>query len=188
MSNLEKLTSKILKDSQLRADAILQNAKDEGDKILTKKSNSANLVKKSYIDKANIEGKNKKQRIVSSAELKGRNIKLKAKQEAISNVYNEAIVELSKMVKDEFISYLKSSVSKLKLSGNEEIILSKNFKNFVDDELLKELKLSLSKENREIPEGFIIVSNGIEYNFTFEALVTSRKRELEHEVAEMLFN
>lgn len=188
MSKLENLTSKIIQDSRLKADEILKTAKDEAEKIMTKKSESANLVKKSYIDKALIEGENRKQRIISSAELKGRNIRLKAKQEAISNIYDDAIAYLSKMEKNEFISYLKNCVSHLELSGNEEIILSKEFKNAVDDELLKELNLTLSTDNREITGGFVIAFDGIEYNFTFEALVTSQKRELEHEVAEMLFN
>ncbi|SHJ69942.1 V/A-type H+-transporting ATPase subunit E [Hathewaya proteolytica DSM 3090] len=187
MSNLENLTSKILEDSKVKAEEILQKAKEEADKILKQKSDSAEAVKKSFIDKAMAEAESKKARIISNAELKGRNIKLKAKQQVIADVYSKAVEELGNMSAEEFKAYLKNNVESLKLSGGEEIILSEKFKSVIDDNMINELKLVRSNDNREIPEGFIIVCKGIEYNFTFEALVASMKKELEHEVASMLF-
>lgn len=188
MSNLENLTSKILDDSKKKADEILQKAKAEAEAILKEKSSSAQLVKNSYIEKAKAEAESRKQRIISNAELKGRNEKLKVKQEVINMVFNKASEELSKMDSDKFLEFLKTNVSSLNLKGGEEIIISKDFKDAVTKDVLNELNLVLSKENREIPSGFIIINKGIEFNYTFNALVLSLREELEHEVAQMLFN
>lgn len=188
MSNLENLTSKILDDSKKNADEILQKAKVEAEAILQEKTTSAQLVKDSYIKKAIEEAESRKQRIISNAQLKGRNEKLKVKQEIINNVFGKSIEELSKMDSNRFLEFLKTNVLSLDLKGEEEIIISKDFKDAVTKEILDELNLVLSRESREIPSGFIIINKGIEFNYTFEALVLSVREELEHEVAQMLFN
>ncbi|MFX0548792.1 V-type ATP synthase subunit E [Hathewaya histolytica] len=188
MSNIENLTSKIIEDSKREAQRILESAKKEANDIMNSKEESAKKIKLDLIQKSNLEAKSKKDRIVSSAELKARNEKLEAKQEVINRTFNETISKLSKMKQEDFVSFLRKSISSLQLKGGEEIIVSKDFRESIDASLLADLNLRLAKEEREIPSGFIIINNGIEFNYTFEALVHSLREELEYEVASILFN
>lgn len=188
MSNLENLTSKILEDSKREANEILEKAKKEANSLLSSKEKSAELVKNDLMGKAKLEAESRKQRLISSAELQGRNEKLKAKQQVIESTFEKAIEKLSKMSKEDFVKFLKESISSLNLQGGEEILVSKDFKEAITPEVLTELKLELCKDDRNIPSGFIIINEGIEYNYTFKALANSLREELEYEVAGILFN
>ena len=59
-------------------------------------------------------------------------------------------------------------------------------------ELNKELgdrgNIKLNSQVKDFKGGFILEKDGIQMNYTFEALVNSLKDELEYEVASILFN
>ncbi|PRR83379.1 V-type ATP synthase subunit E [Clostridium vincentii] len=198
MSNVSNLTSKILKDAEERKNSILAAAEDEKANILKKKNNSAKLVEATMLDKAIIEAKTRKERIISSALLKARNEKIKAKQGIIQEVFEKSIEELCNLSKDEFIAFLKNSILSLDISGDEKLILNEQGKKVVDEVLIKEInnelalkgkkgELTISLEIRDFKGGFILERNGIEINSTFEALVNSLRDELELEVVKELF-
>lgn len=188
MSNIENLTSKIIEDSKREAESIVNKAKKEAEELLNSKIRTAENVKEDLLQKAVLEAKSKKDRIISGAELKARNEKLEAKQEVIDRVFKDTVAKLSKMNEEDFINFLKYHISSLDLQGEEELLISKDFKNIINSEVLKGLNIKLSKEDRDIPSGFIIINNGIELNYTFEALVLSLREELEYQVASILFN
>ncbi|WP_142414738.1 V-type ATP synthase subunit E [Hathewaya massiliensis] len=188
MSNIENLTSKIIEDSKREAETMLSKAKKEAEELLNSKIKTAQNVKEDLLQKAVLEAKSKKDRIISGAELKARNEKLKAKQEVIDRVFKDTIAKLSTMNEEEFTNFLKSSISSLELQGGEELLVSKDLKKWINSEVVESLNLKLSKEERDIPSGFIIINNGIELNYTFEALVLSLREDLEYQVASILFN
>lgn len=198
MSNVSNLTSKILKDAEERKNNILAAAEDEKANILKKKNNSAKLVEATMLDKAIIEAKTRKERIISGALLKARNEKIKAKQGVIQEVFEKSIEDLCNLSKDEFIAFLKNSILSLDISGDEKLILNEQGKKVVDEVLIKEInnelalkgkkgELTISLEIRDFKGGFILERDGIEINSTFEALVNSLRDELELEVAKELF-
>lgn len=199
MSNINNLTNKIMDDAQLRAKSIIEEAKKEEIDIISKKVSEAEKIKAQMIEKSKEEGLRKKERIISSAHLKVRNDKLTAKQEMISDVFEKSIEKLNAMNDKEFLAFMKSSLLSANLSGDETIVVSENFKKAVDDKFLKSIneelnkldkagKLTLASEERNIKPGFIVIKNGIELNYTFEALVNSYREELGYEVANALFN
>lgn len=77
MSDVKNLTSKILKDAEERKESILNAANEERAKIIAKKESAAKVEEASMLEKAKIEAKTRQERIVSGAELKARNEKLK---------------------------------------------------------------------------------------------------------------
>ncbi|MDU2231371.1 MAG: V-type ATP synthase subunit E family protein, partial [Clostridium perfringens] len=97
MSNLNNLTSKILNDAEEKKKYILADAEAQKDKIISKKTNRAEADKEEIITKANIEAEVKKARIISNAKLSVRNDMLRAKQDVISKVFNEAIEKLQNL-------------------------------------------------------------------------------------------
>ena len=176
MSNVKNMTSKILKDAEARKGNILATAEEEKNKILSKKVSSAN------------------ERVISSAKLKVRNNKLAAKQEIIDEVFEKSIDKLTKLSKEDFLNFVKNTISSMNLSGKQTLILNEEGLKFVDaafiDELNKNVdaQITLGETAGNFKGGFILENNGIEINSTYEALVSSLRDELEFEVAKVLFN
>lgn len=199
MSNLNNLTSKILKDAEDRKESILKAANEERAKIIAKKEAIAKQEEEAMIEKAKNEAKTRHERIVSGAELKARNEKLAAKQSVIDSVFNQSIEELCKMSDDDMKKFIKDMILNSDITGDEKIILNQKGKSLLDKSLLNtinsELKangkkgeLTVSDEVRTFKGGFILEKDGIEINNTFEDLVNSSRDDLEFEVANVLFN
>lgn len=194
MSNVNNLTSKIIKDAEERKTSILAKAEEEKVKIVTKKRDEANKVKASMISKMELEAVTKKERILSSAELKVRNEKLLSKGKVIDDVFNKSVDSLCQMKGEDLKSFIKNSIKNLNVDGDETLLLNEIGLKVIDDnfiiELNKELNLNftMSKEANSFKGGFILEKNGIEINYTFESLVGSLRDEMEFEVANILFN
>ena len=194
MSNVKNMTSKILKDAEAGKENILAAAEEEKNKILSKKVSSANEIAQEILEKAEVEAKSKKERVISSAKLKVRNNKLAAKQEIIDEVFEKSIDKLTKLSKEDFLNFVKNAISSMNLSGKQNLVLNKKGLEFVDSAFIDELnskvdaKITLSETVGNFKGGFILENNGIEINSTYEALVSSLRDELEFEVAKVLFN
>ncbi len=199
MSNISNLTSKILKDAEVKRDNILAVAEEEKAKILNKKKDEAETLEATMLEKAKSEAQTRKERVISSAELKARNEKLQAKQIVIQQVFEKAVEELCKLGKEEYLAFIKNGVTTLAVTGDENIILNAEGQKLVDDAFISEINNELSANGKvgnlklsstvgNFKGGFILEKNGIEINNTFEALVESMKEEMELEVAKALFN
>lgn len=196
MSNVNNLTSKILKDAEDKKAEIISKANDEKEKILSKKVSKAKGIETEIIEKAKAEATTKKGRIISAAELKVRNNKLTAKQEVIKEVFEESVEKLASLSNDEFLKFVKETILSLNIDGDEKLILNEAGMKVIDNKFLEEVnkelgakgKLTLATESRNFKGGFILEKNGIEINSTYEALVSSLRDELEFEVASVLFN
>ena len=199
MSNISNLTSKIIKDAEVRKDDILAKAESEKASIIEKKNKEAKVLEAEMIEKAKLEAKTRKERVISGAELKARNEKLKAKQVIIEDVFNRSIDELCKLNDSKYKSFIKESILAIDIDGDEKLVLNEKGKNIVDNDLLNEINkeltvkgkkglLTISTEVGNFKGGFILEKDGIEINNTFEALVNSLRDELEFEVANELFN
>lgn len=198
MSNLDNLTSKIIKDAEVKKIEILNEASIKADEIVKKKIEEANKKASSILEKAEIESKTIKERITSKTDLEVRNKKLLAKQQVIEKVFEEAKKRLKSMNPDEFNKFVKNSIMSLNIDGDEEIIINVLDREKLPDKFLVELnkllidngklgKLKFNVKTHEIDGGFIISKNGIEINNSFEELVNSLKYELEYEVGKILF-
>ncbi|HDK7174751.1 TPA: V-type ATP synthase subunit E [Clostridium botulinum] len=199
MSSINNLTGKILEEAKVKKEEFIKEAKEDGKKILDKKTSEAKIIEKNTIEKAERESVIRRERILSNAELKVRNEKLQSKQKVIEKVLEKSLEKLSSLSKEEYLSYIKERILTLPIDGDEKIIINlkdkllitEDFINEVNSELVKKGKLgnlSLSDERRDFKAGFILEKNGIEINNSFEALISSMKDELEYEVARVLFN
>ncbi|HHD2591394.1 V-type ATP synthase subunit E [Clostridium perfringens] len=198
MSNLNNLTSKILNDAEEKKKYILADAEAQKDKIISKKTNRAEADKEEIITKANIEAEVKKARIISNAKLSVRNDMLRAKQDVISKVFNEAIEKLQNLSKGDYKYYVISTLDSLELEGTEVIIINEKDKDIFSNEFLEALNKELESKGKKgsitlnmegkFNGGFILDRNGIQINNTFEALINSLRGELEFEVNKVLFD
>ena len=196
MANLNNITSKILKDAEDRKNEILANAEEEKKSILSKKIAKAKDLEAEKIKKAKLEAQSNVERAISSAKLKVRNDKLEVKQEIINSTFAKSIDVLANLKGEELLNFIKSSVLSLGNIGEQQMILNKTGMESIDltfiYELNKELgdrgNIKLNSQVKDFKGGFILEKDGIQMNYTFEALVNSLKDELEYEVASILFN
>ncbi|MCB2300186.1 V-type ATP synthase subunit E [Clostridium tagluense] len=198
MSNLENLSSKIVEDAGIKAEAILKEAKDNGALIIEKKVKGAKELELQMLEKAKIEAITVKQRIISNAKLTVRNEKLVAMQKMIDKVFAKSLENLLVMGENEYFELVKKYLLSMPIAGDEEIILPGKYKSVVSEDYLSQIntglkasgkigEIKLSSESRDINSGFIVLKNGIEINNTFESLVNSLRAELEPEIVEELF-
>lgn len=196
MSNINNLTSKIIKDAEDKKEAILSDAEREKNKILSKKEEEARTAERTLLENAEREAISRKERIISSAKLQARNEKLQAKQEIIREVFQTSIEALCNISEDDYKEFVKVSILNSNIDGNQKLILSDLGKKIIDKTLIDEIdrelgtkaSLTLSKETRNFKGGFILEKEGVEINNTFEALVNSLRDDLSQEIAEMLFS
>lgn len=196
MSNINNMTSKIIKDAEEKSKKILASAEEEKNKILTKKINIANELKSEIVIKSEIEAKSKKERMISGATLKARNSKLAAKQDVIQSVFASSIDRLNNLSKEEFVEFVKNAILSLGEIGEQNLILNKdgielvdiNFVNEINESLGNKGNITVSNKIGDFKGGFILEKDGVEMNNTYDALVNSLVDELEFEVAGILFN
>jgi V/A-type H+/Na+-transporting ATPase subunit E len=199
MSNIENLTSKIIKDAEVKAENIINEAKEKEAEIVSKKVDVANRMATSMIESATLESKSIIDRTISKAELEIRNEKLLAKQKVIEKVFEEVEEKLSKMNLDIFQSFVKNSILTLDIDGDEEIIMSvddraklpKDFLTDLNNELEnigKKGNIKFSDQLRDLNGGYILAKGGIEINNSFKSMISSLRDELEYGVNKVLFN
>lgn len=199
MSNLNNITSKILKDAEERKESILAEAEETKKKIVSRSADRANQDSKEMIAKAKSEAESKKERVISGAKLKARNNKLFAKQQVIADVFNASVDSLCAISDEEFVSFVKNTILALDVQGDENLILNEAGKKLIDFKVVGEINIELQKQGKQTSikvadevgnfrGGFILEKNGLEINNTFEALVEQSREELEYEVANVLFN
>jgi len=199
MSNLKNLSSKILEDANIKAEAMLAEAKNNGTLMIESKVKSAKVLQLQMLEKAKIEANTTKQRIISSTKLTVRNEKLVAMQEIIDKVFQGALEVLLVINDKQYLELVKSYLLLMPIAGNEELIIPTKFRETFSDEHLAEIntalkasgkigEMKLSDQDRTVNSGFIVVKNGIEINNTFENLVNSLRDELEAEIVQELFN
>ena len=196
MSNLNNLTSKILKDAEDKKAVILSDAEGEKNKILSKKAGEASIEEKTILERAEREAASRKERIISGAELHARNEKLEAKQKVIKEVFETSVKELSNCSADDLKGFVKEVILNTKIEGTQNLILNEAGKKVIDEAFVAEINealgakatIKLSDETGKFEGGFILEQNGIEINNTFEALVSSLKDDLSLEVARVLFS
>lgn len=196
MSGLEKITSQILEEAKTSAAMKLETARKEADDILLKAKEAcaameAEAAEKNVILKENYEG-----RIKSSAEQQRRTALLRAKQDMIAEVIEEAYVTLKQEDTESYFRTMEKILKTYVLAEPGEIYFSAQDLARMPADFEKRISaaaeekggsLVLSKEPKAIEDGFILVYGGIEENCTLKALLDAKKDELQDKVNEILF-
>lgn len=196
--SLEKIIERIEHDAQAQIDEIKNKASAEADRIIQSAKEEAESFRAQALEGARKEAEQRKQRLISSANLEFRKELLAEKQNAIDSAFQEAIDTLLNMEDAEYKRVIKKMIMSSVQTGDEEIVLSKrdkarlnnDFLNEVNSQLAKDGKkgnLTISEDTYEISGGFILRRGSIEINNSFESLFKSSRDDLESEVAKLLF-
>ncbi len=198
MSNLDNLTSRIIDDAEVRKNEILKEANTKAQEIIDSQRERANEKSSSILRKAEKEGQQNLERIISKAQLELRNEKLRTKQLIIDKAFNMAVEKLEAMEPQDFEAFMKRILLNLEIAGDEEVIICESYKDKLSKSFLEEVNKALVDSNKEgklrfckqeqlLESGFKLRKNGVEINYTFKELVNSLRYEMEYFVGNILF-
>ena len=196
MAGLDKITGQILSDAEKQAMDILEAAHKEAEKILDEAKNACEAMTLEASEKEKSIKVLEEGRTQSSMEQQKKIEILRAKQEMIREVINEAYVVLKNQNVKEYFATIKQLIRTYAFEEVGEIYFSKEDLERMpagfEDEILATAKeaggsLRLMKEPRPIEDGFVLVYGGIEENCTFRALMDAKKDQLQDTVNQILF-
>lgn len=196
MTGLEKITAQIQEEAKASAARTIEDAQKEADAVLAKAKDEcaameAEAAEKNAAFKTNYDG-----RVKSSAEQQRRTALLRAKQEIISEVIEEAYDSLKKEDDKGYFLMMEKILKTYALAEEGEIYFSAEDLDRMPADFEKKIKaaakekggsLVLKKEPKAIPDGFVLVYGGVEENCTLRALFDAKKDTLQDKVNAILF-
>jgi V/A-type H+-transporting ATPase subunit E len=198
MAGVERIKEQILQDSESKVNIILEEGKKQAEAIINKAQLQANEKAESIRKKAINDSLEKVKIANSMAELEMRKSKLLTKQNIINEVFSKVLDRLSSLDGEEYEKLILSMLLSAIETGDEEVVLSSNRKSKMSEGFIKNLNQSLvsvgkkgnvklSDKTADIIGGFILMSQGVEINNSFEALIRLNRDEIEPKVAQILF-
>ena len=197
MTGLEKMKSQILDEANRSAGEILEQAKKEADAVMAEARKNAEAECQRISEKSEADAESLKGRAESSCDLQKRKAVLKAKQEVISEILKRAYKKRLASDTETYFDIIRKMLNKYVLPEEGEICFSSDDKKRMPDGFEKEIaaiaaakggKLIVSKEERNIQGGFVLIYGGIEENCTFKAMFDSRRGERSDKVHALLFS
>lgn len=196
MQGIEKILAKIISDAELDAKATAEQTKTQIDELQKK----IDLQTKEAIDKldkdANDKAKQYESRAQTMADLESRRNDLATKRELVEIAFEDATKKIKSLDDATYLDFMKKLLVSLEETSGE-LIVSKNdsriTKSLLDD-AKRELSdkgitcdITMSDDKGDFDGGFILRRGRIEINCTLDMLVKTIKRDLEQEVAGVLF-
>lgn len=198
MAGIENLKNRIIKDNEDRSKKIESDAKAKAEEVINQANNKADEIMNSMKAKAEKDGQERKERLMSRAQLDARNEVLLAKQEAIDMVLDNVVNRISQMNDKEYLDFIENLLLSNVETGEEEIVFSEkdkariqpSFITVVNDKLNamgKKGLVKMSNKTRDIGSGFILVRGGLEINCSIESQIRLLRDSLEGDIANLLF-
>ncbi len=191
--SIEKITSAIIDEAQAECEQIMNAAK-------AKSLSSIKTLKKRIAietDAAVKDAEEERDRIISRrrsvADIDGKKIILRKKQELIAECFTQAIDYIISMDRDRYVSFLAAAG---KVSGFKDgaLIFNKEERSSIGqrvvDALNREIdggKFTLSEETRDLRGGYMLQQGQVYINNSVEAMVEDKSRELTKDVVNILF-
>lgn len=193
MTGLEKILTDIRQEAEAQAAAIISEAETQAAEINSEAEKTA-AEKTALIEKQEQEkARDIIERAKSSAELSRKKSALKAKQEIIGSIIEEAKEKLRSLPNDEYFAVILKLFAKYKLPEDGTMVFGK--KDLARLPAGFETKLAeistgktvIGTEPGTIPDGFLLIYGGIDINCSFDALFDDAGGELQDIVSKTIF-
>ena len=187
-----------MNDGKIIIDKIIADAEEAVNKTIVEAKAAADEILKGYEDKAAKETArsnklvaDEKQRVtekqLSSAEMNSKMLALSEKQKLLEEVIEEAEKRLSDLPDEEYASVIGSMLSSMDKKLGTEVIVSEKDKTRLADVISKN-GFTLSDRTADIEGGLIIRNGDIEYNYSFNSIISIEKEEIQQLAAKILFD
>ena len=182
MSNLDNLVAEILQQAKKEANRVLTKAKAENLEFTEKENKKIQREVDILEQKSKEEAISLKERIVSNANLKSRDMILQAKEELVGRVLEKALERLKNIDKNSYSEFVENILKSLKISKNAEIILTRKMKEEFGDEIF-----GYKVSDDVVESGCSIKDGNLVYNNEFSNLLEFNKEDLEKEILKKIF-
>ena len=182
MSNLDKLVAEILQQAQKEANRMLTKAKIENSEFSEKENKKVQKEVDAINDKAAEEAQALKERVISNANLKSRDMILQAKEELVEDVLERVLERLKNIDTKKYLKFVENILKNLNLSKNAELIVTKDMRLALGDKIL-DYKIS----DQTVESGCSIKDGNLIYNNEFSNLIEFNREELEREILNKIF-
>ena len=182
MSNLDKLVAEILQQAQKEANRMLTKAKTENSEFSEKENKKIQKEVDVINDKAQEEAQALKERVISNANLKSRDMILQAKEELADDILERVLERLKNVDAQKYLQFVANILKNLNLSKNAEVMVSKDMKLALGDKIL-DYKIS----DQTVESGCSIKDGNLIYNNEFSNLIEFNREELEREILNKIF-
>jgi len=194
MEGIEKITAKIIQDSEAEITALLTQTEEKVRAVGEAAQAQADKESAEALARGKRAAQERLERLQSAAQMETRKLKLAAKQEVVGEAFDLALEKLFTLPEQEYIALLTNLVLEASSTGREQLIFSARDRARVGKQVVvaanearEGSQLTLSQETREIRGGFVLVDGDLEVNCAFETLVRLQREKLERDVARVLF-
>ncbi len=196
---VEDIVKKIISDAEAKSDSIQQEYKKQSDEIKSQKTDELKQREISEKNRLDNEAEDHYKRLIQMAELEMRKEVLDLKQKLISDVFQKVEEKIISMPKEDYQEFIEAKIIEYIQTGEEEIVISKNDKERINNEFIesinKKLKdklkekgnLKLSKETADIKAGFLLKFDKIQYNSSLKSMLRELRDTSETEIVKKLF-
>jgi V/A-type H+-transporting ATPase subunit E len=196
MSGADKIIEKILSDARKASEDIIEKAQANAEALVARAKADAKKEAAAQSGKSEKEAQEIKRRMMSVAELDGRKHLLSCKQQVIEEAFEAAKQALMSLETEPYRALVKRLIlenaqggDEILYAGKDAAVFSGDFIAAVNEELgaAQRGSVRLSDERVNISGGFVLRSETMERNCSFEALLRMVREEAEPRVAAILF-
>ena len=196
MSDIRKLTTKIVEDAQKKQAHLIEEAEKE----IAKKER----IKKQQLEKevaahlARYEKELQKELSlkVSDLHVKSRNRMLAAKQQVLDELFADAKEQLQNITAEDFDAFVERKLALVQLTGTVELVFGSKSAPLVSETMIQrwqaqfepDLTIQVAKETIPNRSGVLFKQGEVEFNFIFEALLESKEEERSYQLIAYIFN
>ena len=185
-SSGQNIIEKILADANAQAKEIVDAARAEYDAAIESALQKAEKETSAALKTAEDEAAKAASKEISAAEMKAKKMILEQKQACLMDVVSTAKSKLDSLNDDEYKVIIFDMLGKAVSDPGAEVVFSASDKAKLEKEALSK-GFKVSDETRDINGGFIVKKGDIEYNYSFESIISVEKENIEQIAAEILF-
>ena len=184
MNDGKIIIDKIIAEAEEVAKASLAKGQKEADAVLKAAQEKVNKELDVFDRNAQAEAEKAAAKEISSAQMQAKKAILE--QEILAETIAEAEKRLLSLDDAAYAKVIGGMLKKLDRSLGTEILVSKKDAARLAD-VVKENEFTLSAQTADISGGFIVKNGDIEYNYSFESIITVEKEEIQQIAAKILF-
>ena len=196
MSDIRKLTTKIVEDAQKKQAHLIEEAEKEIAKKERIKKQQLEKEVAAHLARYKKELQKELSLKVSDLHVKSRNRILAAKQQVLDELFAEAKEQLQNITAEDFDAFVERKLALVQLTGTVELVFGSKSAPLVSETMIQrwqaqfepDLTIQVAKETIPNRSGVVFKQGEVEFNFIFEALLESKEEELSYQLIAFIFN
>ena len=196
MTGLERIVEKIAAENKSATDAMIAQTSEQANHMLARAREDANAKAQRVVDEA----KKEADRIVSVAKSQAESVTrkryLEIRNAVVNDVLSAAYEQIGTFDDEQYFDLLlrlcirnaEKGEGVLYLNAHDLAHMPQDFEQSINAAIYETGAVQVSREPKDIENGFVLVYGDIEVNCAVETLVQLRRSELASQVAEILFS